>query len=115
MHGSARVDKLITLGSPLASRSVASHLAGARQTGVERYPQNILNWHNIAAEDDYVCHDKTVADDFQEMLDKRVIGNITDDVIYNLAVRYGRSNPHHSAGYLVHPRFTRYLADWLAQ
>ncbi|MEQ8691419.1 MAG: hypothetical protein RIC89_11355, partial [Pseudomonadales bacterium] len=75
----------------------------------------ILEWHNLAAEDDYVCHDKTVANDFSAMLDRRLIGDIRDYTIYNLAVRYGRSNPHHSSGYLTHPRTAELLAEWLTR
>ena len=70
-------------------------------------------WHNIAAEDDYVCHDKTVADDYKRMLQQRMIGDIRDHTIYNLSVRYGRSNPHSSLGYLIHPRTAQLLSDWL--
>lgn len=113
MQGNARISMWITIGSPLGSKAVASRLAGAEERGDARFPRNILSWHNIAAEDDYVCHDKTLADDFRAMLDHRLIGNITDHIVYNMAVRYGSSNPHHSAGYLVHPRLTRFLAEWL--
>ena len=108
-----RIDTWITLGSPLASNYVRQRLQGAKSKGVDRYPNNINEWHNISAEDDFVCHDKTVADDYSEMLKHRRIGNITDNTIYNLSVRYGRSNPHSSAGYLIHPRVTEYLAVWL--
>ena len=109
----ARLKMWLTMGSPLASSAVIKRLLGTKSKGAERYPKNILVWHNIAAEDDFTCHDKTVVDDFRGMLDTHRIANITDSTIYNLAVRYGRSNPHHSAGYLVHPRTTGYLADWL--
>ena len=47
------------------------------------------------------------------MLNNRVIGDIRDHTIYNLAVRYGRSNPHSSLGYLIHPRTALLLAEWL--
>ena len=104
----------ITLGSPLGSRAVCSRLLGAGAEVRDRYPKTLMQWHNIAAEDDYVCHDKSVANDFKGMLDNRLIADITDHTIYNLAVRYGRSNPHHSSGYLVHPKTIEFLAGWLA-
>lgn len=110
-----RVSSFVSLGSPLSDQGVRGRLLGAAQKGAERYPNNMLNWHNLSAEDDYVCHDKTVADDFKDMLKHRLVGDITDHTIYNLAVRYGRSNAHSSLGYLVHPRLTAILTDWLAR
>ncbi|MFT7651083.1 MAG: hypothetical protein ACI9ON_001866 [Limisphaerales bacterium] len=112
---SNRLTRWITLGSPLSSDYFRRRLLGSTAQGRDRYPANILEWHNIAAEDDYVCHDKSVNNDFGEMLDHRLISDIRDYTIYNLAVRYGRSNPHHSAGYLAHPRTASLLAQWLSQ
>ncbi|MEM9621546.1 MAG: hypothetical protein AAF993_07860 [Pseudomonadota bacterium] len=111
---SHRVSQWLTFGSPLGSRYVQGKLQGRKEQGARKYPVNVVEWHNISAEDDYVCHDKTVADDFVQMLEQRLIGGISDHTIYNLAVRYGRSNPHSSVGYLVHPRTTRCLAEWLS-
>ena len=108
-----RVDTWITLGSPLGDEFVKHHLAGAKSSNAQRFPTNIINWLNIAAEDDYTCHDETVANDYARMLDRQLVSQIKDYSIYNLAERYGRSNPHHSAGYLIHPRFSGLLADWL--
>jgi hypothetical protein len=116
-HVQGRQDKLstwITFGSPLGDEFVKRQLLGAQRTGTERYPTNILNWHNIAAEDDFTCHDETVANDFSHMQDKRMLSRIRDYRIYNLAVRYGKSNPHSFMGYLVHPRMTKLVADWLS-
>ena len=111
----SRVSSFVSLGSPLSDQGVRSRLLGASGKDVEMYPNNMMTWHNLSAEDDYVCHDKTVADDFKAMLKHRMVGDITDHTIYNLAVRYGRSNAHSSLGYLVHPRLTAILADWLAR
>jgi len=103
----------LSLGAPLANNTVRSKLAGAQESLAQRYPGNIYRWFNIAAEDDFLCHDKTVADDFAPFLQSRKISNISDHLIYNLAVRYGRSAPGYSAGYLVHPRVAEQLANWL--
>lgn len=108
-----RVRTWVTLGSPLANEYVKSNLRGARDDAERRFPNRMVNWFNIAAEDDYHCHDKTVANDFAALLRQRLISQIHDYRIYNLAVRYGRSNPHNSVGYLIHPRLTRILAEWL--
>ena len=47
------------------------------------------------------------------MLNLRLVSSIRDYRIYNMAVRYGKSNPHSSVGYLIHPRVTKIVADWL--
>lgn len=106
-----KVDLFVTLGAPLADARLRRRLADP--AGGARYPETVAAWCNVAAEDDYVCHDKTMADDYREMLDRRLVDSITDFQIYNHAVRFGRSNPHSSMGYLVHPRVTKILGDWL--
>jgi hypothetical protein len=108
-----KVDVWITLGSPLGDRLVQGHLLGKDRSGRERYPTNILAWHNVSAEDDYMSHDNTVADDFRAMLTQRQISSIRDYHIYNMSIRYGRSNPHNVLGYLVHPRVAKIVSDWL--
>ncbi len=109
----AKIESWITLGSPLGNETVKGKLKGAAEKGPERYPANIVRWHNVAAEDDYMSHDKTVADDFSPMLKQQLISAIQDHKIYSLAVRFGKSNPHSSVGYLIHPRVIRLIADWL--
>jgi len=47
------------------------------------------------------------------MLQQRVVSAVNDYRIFNLAVRYGKSNPHSSIGYYIHPRMTKILGDWL--
>jgi hypothetical protein len=101
-----RVDTLITLGSPLADETIKKHLPG-------RDLASLVNWYNVAAEDDFLCHDETIANDFSHLLEKRHISRLEDYRIYNLAVRYGKGNPHHAAGYLVHPRVIQLVGDWL--
>jgi hypothetical protein len=108
---SAKVDCWITLGSPLGDHTVKQRLLGAAQPRAERYPNCLLNWFNFAAEDDYTCHDETVGNDFRAMLQEHLISRIVDQRIYNLAVRYGRSNPHNAVGYLIHPRVIKVIAD----
>lgn len=109
-----KIDLWLTLGAPLGDSMASRRLLGAAAGGAERFPDNIVSWHNVSAEDDYFCHDKTLADDFSAMLDLRCLSTIRDHLIYNLAVRYGRSDPHHSLGYLIHPRVSRIVVDWMA-
>jgi hypothetical protein len=111
--GGHRVHTWITLGSPLADEFVKSRLEGAQEPVERRYPKTLVDWYNIAAEDDYVCHDESMANDYGAMLRRRQISEIRDFRIYNLAVRYGRSSPHSAIGYLIHPRTVGLLASWL--
>lgn len=109
-----KVDTWVTLGAPLGDAMVKRRLLGAKQKGRERYPGNVVTWHNVSAEDDWLSHDNTLADDFKPMLTHRQVSAIRDYRIYNLAVRYGRSDPHSALGYLVHPRMAQIVVDWLA-
>ncbi len=113
-----RVSTWVTLGSPLADDYVRHHLLGGKAhpgSGKEvSYPDLVNHWLNVAAEDDHVCHDETMANDFKAMLEQKLISRIHDFQIYNLTERFGRSNPHGSFGYLVHPRMGRILNDWLS-
>lgn len=103
-----RVHSWITLGSPLADDDVKKNLLGHP----DNYPNMLINWFNVAAEDDPYCHDETVANDFRGMLASRQISRIQDYHIYNLTERYGKSDPHGAVGYLIHPRTSQLIADW---
>lgn len=105
-----RLHSWVTLGSPLADDDVRRRLGG-QPAG---FPNLLINWFNLAAEDDPVCHDETVGNDFKAMLAERHISRIQDYHIYNLAERYGRSDPHDALGYLTHPRTAALLNDWLS-
>ena len=113
-YSGSKIDLWVTLGAPLGDRNVRRRLAGADQSSTDRYPTNVIAWHNVSAEDDYTCHDKTLADDLGRMMRERIVSKVTDYKIYNQAVRYGRSNPHSSVGYLIHPRVAKILADWMS-
>jgi hypothetical protein len=113
-YGGFKVDQWLTLGSPLGDRAVQKRLLGAKARGQSRFPSNVISWHNLAAEDDYTCHDVTLADDFKKMLVQRQVSGVHDYRIFNLAVRYGKSNPHSSIGYYIHPRLAKILSSWLA-
>lgn len=112
-YGGSKVELWLTLGCPLGDRNVQKRLLGAHEKRDSRFPSNVISWHNVAAEDDYTCHDATIADDFRTMLKKRVVSSVNDYRVFNLAVRYGKSNPHSSIGYYIHPRTSKILADWM--
>ncbi len=111
--GNKKIDAWLTLGAPLGCETVKKKLSGAKEAGQRKYPRNIINWFNVSAEDDYMSHDKTVADDFKNMLKEKLVSQIRDYRIFNLTIRFGKSNPHSSVGYLVHPRVAKVVADWL--
>ncbi len=108
-----RIENFLTLGSPLGDNYVRRRLSGAREKGPKGFPSNIVTWDNVSAEDDYTCHDGTLADDFRKMLSQHLVSGLNDYKIYNQAVRYGKSHPHSSIGYYIHPRVSKIVADWL--
>ena len=111
--GQSKVDTWLTMGAPLGDGRIRKRLLGANEDIAARFPTNVISWHNIAAEDDYACYDNTIADDFKKMMEQRVVSAVHDHHIYNLAVRYGRSNPHSSVGYYIHPRIAKIVTDWI--
>jgi hypothetical protein len=110
-HG--KIALWLTLGSPLGDETVKHRLADGGADRRSRYPNNIVAWINVAAEDDFVCHDQRIADDYHTMLDERLLSHLEDVRIYNMAMRYGRSNPHNVLGYLMHPRVSQFVGRWL--
>jgi hypothetical protein len=112
-YAESKIDLWLTLGSPLGDLYVRKRLLGGEEDPAARFPTNVITWHNVAAEDDYACHDNTLADDFKKMLDQRMVSAVYDHHVYNLAVRYGRSNPHSSVGYYIHPRTAKIIVDWI--
>jgi hypothetical protein len=113
IYGAKKIEMWITLGAPLGDSRVKKRLLGAQAKPPSKYPTNVICWHNVSAEDDYTCHDNTLADDYRPMMQRRLVSAVHDHKIYNLAVRYGKSNPHSSVGYYVHPRVSKILSNWL--
>jgi len=114
-YADKKIDAWVTLGAPLGDSVIAKKLLGAKDKTGKQHPKNIVSWHNVSAEDDYCCHDNTLANDFKTMLKERLISCIRDYRIYNLAIRYGKSNPHSSVGYYIHPRVAQLITDWMTQ
>ena len=112
-YGERKVEAWVTLGAPLGDLHLRKYLKGADEQLEARFPTNVISWYNVAAEDDYACHDNTLADDFKKMLHQKLVSAVHDYRIYNLAVRYGKSNPHSSVGYYIHPRVSKIVSDWL--
>jgi hypothetical protein len=108
-----KLSKFVTLGSPLGNETVKDRLKGSNIRGDRRYPHNIAVWKNFAAEDDYISQDQTIGDDFRLMRAAPAKTRISDKRIYNLALRNGKPNQHHGAGYLIHPQISKAVVDWL--
>lgn len=109
-YSKIKIDLWLTLGSPLGDETVKRNLKGTNAKDERKYPTNVEKWINIRAKDDYISHDQTVANDYKKM---HVPGSIIDETIYNLTVREGKSNPHSSLGFLVHPKVSSIIANWL--
>jgi hypothetical protein len=104
----------ITIGSPLGEPGIIENLYDADEPEDGKYPTNILRWTNISAVDDFIAADFTIADDFNEMKRKGLIGDITDTApIYNFWVDSDGSNPHKFYGYLNHSVFAEHLNQWV--
>lgn len=110
-----KIDLWLTLGSPLADETVKRHLKGYSAAGARRYPNNVVRWINIAAEDDFISHDQEVANDYREMLDLGLVESITDHRIFNLAVHRESSNPHNDLCYLLHPLVSDIVSEWITE
>ncbi len=109
-----RIDTLLSLGSPLGMRFAQRRLRGVRERGARRYPSNIRQWLNIAAEGDLTALDPTVADDFAPMLTYGQVEKIVDidSGIFNFFRNEEGLNVHRSYGYLVNPRVGEVVAKW---
>ena len=112
-YAGRKVDTWVTLGAPMGDLMVRRRLLGAKEKGRAKYPGNVVTWHNVSAEDDYLCHDNTLKDDYRPMLKQRLVSSIRDYKIYNMCVRYGKSNPHSSLGYYIHPRMAQIIVEWI--
>lgn len=108
------VSRWLTLGCPLGEAGVRANLYDAREHAGGRFPKAIVkDWVNIAAYDDFIAHDPTMADDFSEMLEYGYVDSITDLRMYNCWVHYNTSNPHKLYGYLANQVVAREIAKWV--
>ena len=110
----AQVSLWLTLGCPLGEPGVRDNLYDARERGGDRFPRNIIrNWVNMAAADDFVCHDGTMRNDFKEMVNFGFVDGIADHEIYNFWQTDGTLNPHKFYGYLDNPTVAGQISGWI--
>lgn len=108
-----RVDLLLTMGSPLATRFIRKGLKGADRRGAERYPDNIERWVNVAARGEMVALHRRIKPFFAGMLKLGLVRSIEDASIYNHFRAGDRLNVHKSYGYLNHPVVAQLICQWL--
>lgn len=108
------VDTFLTLGSPLGMNYVQERLLGNEYEGIRKYPSNIQNWVNIAAEGDLIALDRELIQDFGEMVALKMVESFTDhcDGVYNYFHGEEGLNCHRSYGYLINPEVSKVIADW---
>ena len=114
----ARVTNWLTLGCPLGEAGVKANLLDAKSYGhrnrTDKHPNKIIGtWQNVAAKDDFICHDATMRGDYRDMRKFGMLDDIRDRKIYNCYVQDGKSNPHKLYGYLANPACSGIVADWI--
>lgn len=113
----AKVERFVTLGSPLGDEPLKRRLLGRRRGGLARFPTNIRSWHNLSARGDAIAHDARLADDFRAMVRHRLIEEIVDHIGLGTVYRSreGVWNPHKLYGYLLLPEVGRLVARFLKE
>ena len=109
-----RVAKWLTLGNPLGEPGVRKNLydSDEREDGV--FPEDIIkDWVNLSAQDDFISHDPTVADDFKLMKRLGHLDKIVDRKVYNFWLGATATNPHKFYGYLDNKTVAREIVDWV--
>jgi hypothetical protein len=108
----ARVDLLLTLGSPLGQRYMQNRLKGADKTGYGRYPSNIRRWKNLTAVGDLTSLDRELANDFAEMLELGLLETLEDETTHTHYRLNGELNVHAEYGYLVNEKTAHTIVSW---
>jgi len=111
----SKVSLWLTLGCPLGEPGVRDNLYDASERGGDRYPRHMVkSWVNMAAADDFVSHDGTMANDFKDMLNFGYVDNITDHEVYNFWAAKDELNPHNFYGYLDNPMVASQISGWVS-
>jgi hypothetical protein len=113
----ARINTLVTIGSPLGLPIVVSKIAAEQQKKIEGQsimatpPGVTSNWFNFADIKDHVAINFELSDDFREN-ERGILP--TDFLVNNNYVINGEINHHKSFGYLRTPEFSKILGDFIA-
>jgi hypothetical protein len=107
-----RLSRLLTTGSPLGQKIVQRHLLGVDVSGEGRYPSNIDRWFNIAAFGELTAIDRTLNNDFAEMIRLGLVPDIDDLDVFNYYHMHGALNVHVEYGYLINEVTARIISEW---
>ncbi|MBL8200814.1 MAG: hypothetical protein JNK40_07570 [Chromatiales bacterium] len=107
------VDLFLTLGSPLGTRYIRRRLMGAGAVGAARYPRGIRRWRNLCAIGGLTALGHRFAEDFAEMRELGLVGEISDrtDLINPFRGAEGL-NVHRCYGYFVNAAAGEAIARW---
>ena len=108
----ARIDLLLTMGSPLGQSYLQKRIFGHELHGKARYPDNIRRWSNLAAVGDLTAIDPVLRNDFSEMLELELVESIEDERVFNFFKLNGQLNVHAEYGYLANESNGRIVANW---
>ncbi len=107
-----RVDRFVTIGSPLGLNFFQHRILSAREPDEKRYPDNIRRWDNLSAIGEMTALDRVFTDDFKPMLDRGLVDCITD---HTDLINYFRGpdglNVHKCYGYLANEKTGAVIAD----
>jgi hypothetical protein len=114
------ISLFVTIGCPLGEEGVRRNLLDGRYSNIkDKYPRNqIANWINVYAEDDYVARAEKMRAAFAVMRKQGWVKDIIDEHIYNcwsyVDNHSGRrvSNPHDLYGYLMHQKVGGAIHAW---
>jgi hypothetical protein len=113
-RASGEVEQFVTLGSPLAARSIRRGLKGADRSGPERYPANIRRWSNFTAHGELVAL-RRLEPYFRPMVALGLVAAIEDHLdLYNHFHGPSGLELHRCYGYLNNERVAGLIAEWLA-
>ena len=113
----AKINTLVTIGSPLGLPIVVSKIAAEQQKKSEGKsimatpPGVTSNWFNFADIMDHVAINFELSDDFREN-ERGILP--TDFLVNNNYEINGETNHHKSFGYLRTPEFSKILSDFIA-
>ena len=108
----ARVDLLLTMGSPLGQRYMQKRIKGASESGFDRYPNNVRRWTNLAAVGDLTALDPYLVNDFGEMLELGLVDRFDDEALHTHFRLNGELNVHSEYGYFVNEKTARTIVEW---
>jgi hypothetical protein len=108
----ARVDQLLTMGSPLGQRYMQKRIRGSGISGADRYPHNIRHWKNLSAIGELTSIDPKLQIDFGGLLHFGLVETFHDEELYTWFRLNGELNVHSEYGYLVTDTVAQIVADW---